>query len=686
MSSFGFFRSRAFRSHQPLRTSESSSMEPVTSCNMPLSESGAETGVDAGPEANAETGPRASPELSVGETPTSTGADRPAGAPPPDPDTSRCTSVDFSKYHTSPTDSPNPNSLLQPSANADTTPSIPPTSARSQPAPAPAPASAPNLIPPPLRPFALKDTIFEQIDPDDALVLARNPQDRVTAGIRGCGGNYEHLPPVGAQPSFTTRASHASGHPPMLRHAGASVQPLNAEAAAGDAPAADPFANPAVGYPPRLVPPSLPARPGVNLSTNPYGIPVVPQTHEYTGRISRKSVIKPRSAVYGQSSTGSPSAAFDRLSLSPGKTPGALPVRDTVGELNTHKQSHEMEREGWEDEESIRQASVVMVDLLTNVHIEKECPILEELTIQISKRYKRPAASIALSLRHGVCMVYGGSMDPAYILTLYAEPSQVSESANRRNTILLQRVVRDTINVPPSRGTIRFVAVPDDCLGYNNTTLQHELNDLQRQRHADSQRRSRAAAPVPLDAPVTPARTKPGEHIPSRSLMRMKSFVGLRPALGALDPTDPSTATATDDDDEDADTLSPPRHSTDSKRAVFSASVAAANGTLDLGSPQPYVRSASKWGSPKTPTRPRRGVSLTWASATAAMGGAGAGALGAGGSMRASARARAVSGSPQMWSEGDGLVKSKKSFVSLMFGRRVKGDGSPLKNENVPLV
>ncbi|KKF96864.1 Macrophage migration inhibitory factor (MIF) [Ceratocystis platani] len=401
------------------------------------------------------------------------------------------------------------------------------------------------------------------------------------------------------------------------------------------------------------VPPVISPRASIKMSTNAYGMPLVPQTHEYTGRVSRQSVIKPRSMIYGQSSNSSLSASFDHMGLSLSKQLSNLPMSNTLGELDVKHAPHGIDAvdEPPEDEDFIRQTSMVMVDLLTNVHIEKECPVLEELTIQISKRYKRPVSSIAISLRHGACMVYGGSMDPAYILTLYAEPSQVLEATNRRNTILLQRVLRDTLTVPPSRGTIRFVAVPDECLGHNNTTLRNEIKELQRQRQQhqvkrgrEHEREPRSVSPAKKNLPTTPVKAKPVDLKQSRSLLKMKSLVGIRPVM--MDPVSSSA-------NPDINDVSPPRHSTDNATSDSEAG----------GSPG--------WRMPLAPRTPSRRV------VTSPM------------QVSPTPSPRPAQTQPQPQAKGvdnDRLVKSKKSFVSLMFGRRVKGDGSPLKNENVPPV
>jgi hypothetical protein len=49
-------------------------------------------------------------------------------------------------------------------------------------------------------------------------------------------------------------------------------------------------------------------------------------------------------------------------------------------------------------------------------------------------------------------MFWGGSFDPAYVMSVSALPSQLQPTTNRRNAALIQRHMEETLGVRPARG------------------------------------------------------------------------------------------------------------------------------------------------------------------------------------------------------------------------------------------
>lgn len=91
---------------------------------------------------------------------------------------------------------------------------------------------------------------------------------------------------------------------------------------------------------------------------------------------------------------------------------------------------------------------------------------------QVRLGYSRPVGSVVVTLQHGVCMLSGGSLDPAYTTAVSALPYQVQATANRRNAALLQAHLTQALRVPPTRGLERFVAVSEDCAGWGGRTAE----------------------------------------------------------------------------------------------------------------------------------------------------------------------------------------------------------------------
>lgn len=103
---------------------------------------------------------------------------------------------------------------------------------------------------------------------------------------------------------------------------------------------------------------------------------------------------------------------------------------------------------------------------------------MADLSGLLAKRYNRAVTSIAISLQPGVCMQVAGSFASAYAMSIHALPSQVQTATNKRNTALIQQHLEQALRVLPARGLVRFVAVPEECLGSNGKTVASELAEL----------------------------------------------------------------------------------------------------------------------------------------------------------------------------------------------------------------
>ncbi|OAA44845.1 MIF domain containing protein [Metarhizium rileyi] len=119
----------------------------------------------------------------------------------------------------------------------------------------------------------------------------------------------------------------------------------------------------------------------------------------------------------------------------------------------------------------IRSEYLLSVEVKTNVVITNEYLFMNELTYHLSIRYSRPVCSIVVSLQHGICLLFGGSFDPAYIMTITALPDQVMANTNRRNAALFQSHLQQALRVLPTRGLIQFTPITEECLGYGGETL-----------------------------------------------------------------------------------------------------------------------------------------------------------------------------------------------------------------------
>ncbi|KAK3943007.1 Tautomerase/MIF superfamily [Diplogelasinospora grovesii] len=130
--------------------------------------------------------------------------------------------------------------------------------------------------------------------------------------------------------------------------------------------------------------------------------------------------------------------------------------------------------------ERVRGDAIVMADVRTNVIIPDEFTFITELSYHVSCRYQRPVSSIVVTVQHGSCMLFGGTFDPAYVMSVFGLPSELLPATNRRNTALIQKHMEEALGVPPSRGYLRFVPTKEEHIACNGKTLAAEIDEVEK--------------------------------------------------------------------------------------------------------------------------------------------------------------------------------------------------------------
>jgi hypothetical protein len=77
-------------------------------------------------------------------------------------------------------------------------------------------------------------------------------------------------------------------------------------------------------------------------------------------------------------------------------------------------------------------------------------------------------------------MMFSGSFDPAYTLTIFALPTLIQPTMNKRNASLIQSNIYETLGVAPSRGYVRFVATAEEDVANGGKTVAGEMDDLEK--------------------------------------------------------------------------------------------------------------------------------------------------------------------------------------------------------------
>ena len=98
----------------------------------------------------------------------------------------------------------------------------------------------------------------------------------------------------------------------------------------------------------------------------------------------------------------------------------------------------------------------------------------------MAQRYQCPTSSVFITLEHSACFLCAGSFDSAYIVTITALKSQLTPSANKRNTALVQSHLASSLGVFPNRGVIKFHAAQDEDYATAGTTYLGHIERLQK--------------------------------------------------------------------------------------------------------------------------------------------------------------------------------------------------------------
>ncbi|KAK3692376.1 Tautomerase/MIF superfamily [Podospora appendiculata] len=185
--------------------------------------------------------------------------------------------------------------------------------------------------------------------------------------------------------------------------------------------------------------------------------------------------------------------------------------------------------------ERVRGDALVLAEVKTNVIISDEFTFITELSYHLSTRYQRPVTSIVVTLQHGACMLFGGNFDPAYVMSIFALPSQLLPATNKRNAALIQKHMEESIAVPPSRGWLRFVPTDEDQLAFNGKTTAGEIDELEKACGT-------AVATTAIDANSNVSSRKPK----ARKKLSVKSLASFRPppttSISSPELTPPSSA------------------------------------------------------------------------------------------------------------------------------------------------
>lgn len=172
-------------------------------------------------------------------------------------------------------------------------------------------------------------------------------------------------------------------------------------------------------------------------------------------------------------------APGDRAIFSEGKTPEqkelAKKKSQYYGDIFAHREPNNSARE------RVARESPILADVRTSIIIQDEYTFTTDLSYTLSTRYQRPENSIIVTVTHSCCLLFGGSFDPAYTLTINALPSQLQPVTNKRNAALLSKAMEEGLGVGPERGLIKFCAIAEENIATDGKTIAQEIEELEKE-------------------------------------------------------------------------------------------------------------------------------------------------------------------------------------------------------------
>lgn len=92
-------------------------------------------------------------------------------------------------------------------------------------------------------------------------------------------------------------------------------------------------------------------------------------------------------------------------------------------------------------------------------------------------------------------MQFGASSEPSYTMKIEALARDVQSAMNKRNIALLQTHMKQALDIPSSRGYVRFVPVTEECTGRKGNTVAGEVAVAMQQAQPVTERRGSIRTP-----------------------------------------------------------------------------------------------------------------------------------------------------------------------------------------------
>lgn len=99
---------------------------------------------------------------------------------------------------------------------------------------------------------------------------------------------------------------------------------------------------------------------------------------------------------------------------------------------------------------------------------------MSNLSFRLAQIYQRPETSMMVTIQQDICLHFGNSSLPAYLMKVSAHPYIIAPVTNMRNTILIQKALHEFLDIASNRGVIIYTAVSEENFATNGITTMGE--------------------------------------------------------------------------------------------------------------------------------------------------------------------------------------------------------------------
>ncbi|KAE8419233.1 MIF domain protein [Aspergillus pseudocaelatus] len=133
----------------------------------------------------------------------------------------------------------------------------------------------------------------------------------------------------------------------------------------------------------------------------------------------------------------------------------------------------------------LSQRSVIVAELKLSKTVTDDKALALAISSRLAQIYQKDESSMMVTIQQDVCIRFGISKDPAYLLKVYALPCLIASITNLRCTGMIQSALRGLLQIEPNHGVVLYLPVPEENFGTNGVTYMGEIARYERRTDDD---------------------------------------------------------------------------------------------------------------------------------------------------------------------------------------------------------